>query len=382
MTEFISPNLHPLLVHYPIALLVTGTVIEVFSFLGWRRHPLRAAGRWMILLGALSGVVAVTSGIYAIASVARAGVPENISYGSWHQWAGSSPLIQNAPAWKLMVRHLLLESIGTGVLLLATISWIAFSDRLRLSLAPACLVLLLVGVGLMGTGAYFSGEGIYRHGVGVDTQSVTPAARSIEYYLPPVEAHAIGAGVVISLAALSIGLSIRTRVLQTPSEGIHGIAAALGGSPVEFPEDANAVPVHIATADELAQRVPSSRFALLTALVALLTAAGGWWVLASGSSASVLAFKDLWNLIRDPAQNNGAMLTRRLAHVIFGTALIVLPILLAIVSRYVTRSRVILSTLISLILIAIAGQIWLGVLLINDGNAGPVTRFAPAESSR
>ena len=47
----LHPNLHPPLVHFPIALLFTGLVIEIFSFLGWRQHPIRSAGRWMILLG-------------------------------------------------------------------------------------------------------------------------------------------------------------------------------------------------------------------------------------------------------------------------------------------------------------------------------------------
>ena len=33
--EFVNPNLHVVLIHYPIALLFAGLLIEVFSFLGW-----------------------------------------------------------------------------------------------------------------------------------------------------------------------------------------------------------------------------------------------------------------------------------------------------------------------------------------------------------
>src|SRR5690606_22379370 len=53
MREIISPNLHVVLMHTPLALLVIGTVIELFAFL-WRESTFRTAGRWMILLGALA----------------------------------------------------------------------------------------------------------------------------------------------------------------------------------------------------------------------------------------------------------------------------------------------------------------------------------------
>lgn len=50
--QFISPNWHVILIHYPLGLLAVGILIEFFSFLGWRRSGFRTAGRWMILLGA------------------------------------------------------------------------------------------------------------------------------------------------------------------------------------------------------------------------------------------------------------------------------------------------------------------------------------------
>ena len=37
MLELIRPNLHVVAVHFPIALLTAGVLIEIFSFLGWRR---------------------------------------------------------------------------------------------------------------------------------------------------------------------------------------------------------------------------------------------------------------------------------------------------------------------------------------------------------
>src|SRR5512141_799892 len=63
--EFIMPNWHVALIHYPIALLTLGVLVELLSFL-WRRGGFRAAGRWMILLGALLAIPALTAGIYAL----------------------------------------------------------------------------------------------------------------------------------------------------------------------------------------------------------------------------------------------------------------------------------------------------------------------------
>jgi uncharacterized membrane protein len=68
MREFIIPNWHVILIHYPLALLTVGTLIEIFSFL-WRRSGFRAAGRGMILIGALCAIPAATSGIYAARQV-------------------------------------------------------------------------------------------------------------------------------------------------------------------------------------------------------------------------------------------------------------------------------------------------------------------------
>ena len=48
--EFVNPNLHVVWVHFPMALLIIGALIELFSFMWWR-SGFRAAGRWMILIG-------------------------------------------------------------------------------------------------------------------------------------------------------------------------------------------------------------------------------------------------------------------------------------------------------------------------------------------
>jgi uncharacterized membrane protein len=380
--QFIVPNYHPLLIHYPIALLFSGAAIEVFSFLGWRRHGFRTAGRWMILLGALAGVPAALSGIYALNDVVRRGVSDADSGGSWRELAGASPLIKHSSAWATFVRHTWLESIATAIALLTVTLWIACSDGIRDKLHFVFLVLILGAIGVMGAGAWFGGEGVYRHGGGViSTGDPEPAAASgLLYYVDPLQVHVIGAGVAFALAAVSLGLAFRSMVIARTPEDFHGLAAALGahtddeGTDLPHPSPA--------TMEELSLRVPSARFALLTSFAALLTAAGGWWVLAHSGNTSLLAFHDLWMWIRDSTQNSGFWLTRRFAHVICGITIVIAPLFIAIITRWVPRSRIILSFFTCVLLLAIAGQIWLGVLLINDSNAGPVIRFNPAETAK
>ncbi|MDB5329139.1 MAG: hypothetical protein JWP03_290, partial [Phycisphaerales bacterium] len=63
--RFVNPNLHVILIHYPLGVFVLGVFIELFSFL-WRRSAVRTAARFMIVIGALLTLPAATSGIYAL----------------------------------------------------------------------------------------------------------------------------------------------------------------------------------------------------------------------------------------------------------------------------------------------------------------------------
>src|SRR5689334_6283436 len=62
--QLVNPNLHVMMIHFPIGLLFVGTIIEILAFM-WRRSGFRAAGRWMILIGALAAIPAATTGMFA-----------------------------------------------------------------------------------------------------------------------------------------------------------------------------------------------------------------------------------------------------------------------------------------------------------------------------
>ena len=68
-------------------------------------------------------------------------------------------------------------------------------------------------------------------------------------------------------------------------------------------------------------------------------------------------------------------LTRRLAHAIVGTVIVVDSLILALLSRVARRRATVLAAFALPLVLALAAQVWLGVLLLFDTAQGPVTRF-------
>src|SRR5438552_9826825 len=127
--EYITPNWHAVLIHAPLGLLSVGIAMEVLGFL-WRKSGARMAARWMILLGAITAVPAVTSGIYAYRDVINPSTTADFNFDEkWYQLT-EGPLMQRTgpdigkeidvskflagPAGKVMRDHILWNSIGTG----------------------------------------------------------------------------------------------------------------------------------------------------------------------------------------------------------------------------------------------------------------------------
>src|SRR5262245_39480408 len=108
MMEFINPNWHVVMLHYPIALVTLGVLIELFS----SRRPdstARRSGRWMLLFGGLLAVPAATAGIYAFRDVVARGAIDLSQ--TWSSVAAQSGWTDEQ--WHLMRNHILYNSIGT-----------------------------------------------------------------------------------------------------------------------------------------------------------------------------------------------------------------------------------------------------------------------------
>lgn len=59
---FSTSHLHPMLVHFPVALIMVGFIAEVLSMYFKKEACLSFAGFWLLIIGALSSVAAYLSG--------------------------------------------------------------------------------------------------------------------------------------------------------------------------------------------------------------------------------------------------------------------------------------------------------------------------------
>jgi uncharacterized membrane protein len=376
--KFIVPNFHIILIHFPIALLALGVFIELFSFL-WIDRPIRKGGHLMILLGALATAPAVTTGLYALSDVVGHGAQQD----SWERYKQQSTFTDRD--WRFIKYHIILNAAASGVALAAVVIWLGATDHWRRNLHWLVLLMLIVAVGLMVDGAWHGGEMVFRYGFGVQgKQSVLPDSltqptgweQQLEFYIPPGELHLALVGLLFSASALALGFSIRRAavsedvvVQRVPPTYVPASAENEAVKPISLLQALNdpgdEIPVE--------SRVPSARFWVLAALLALGAIAGGLW------------FGDLlvgWpkvidiSSIRDSLRNIKVGGEQRMGmHIVIGASILLLLIVMALLARFAPKSRVVLSGVSLLLILVMATQVWVGVLMLYDGDTGPLTRF-------
>lgn len=383
--HLVSPNLHVIMVHFPLGIFVFGLFLETFSFL-WRNSSVRVAGRWMILFGGLLAVPAALSGIDAFKDISE---QTNLSESGWN----------------LIHRHVVLASWGAGIAALLTTAAIGLPDRLlkRAYIYVPLLIGMMAGAGLMGLGSHFGGEGVYLRGVAVNLkgeknevkdETGSHLAATFEYYVPARSTHVLLAGISIALALGALGASLR--VLSH-----HNVAAedlvtdreletlGTGGMP---PEPSHAAQ-DMSVARTLNQDVvfvhtpaPAARFWILSSLVFLMALGFGVWLLLSKESDFLDQEKPtvstIWKEVVDTARATTKLsLNRRGAHVVIGAALVLFPLIVALGVRFGSRNRWLVGTLCVVMVLFIAAEVWLGILLLHDASEGPLYRFTPPESA-
>jgi uncharacterized membrane protein len=135
-------NIHPLLVHFPIALLSAATLMYWLGFLA-RRESWLWTGLWTLVLGALGAAAAVGSGLYA------------------------EPGVMLAPSVKtaLLANH---KRIMIAVLILSALLalWAMAARPMPARGRGVFLATLVVVVALIAKGADYGGRMVYDYNAG------------------------------------------------------------------------------------------------------------------------------------------------------------------------------------------------------------------------
>jgi len=141
-------HLHPILIHFPLALLISGGLFSLGSRLARQegiRNAFQVAGAWNFRLGVLSLLPALLTG-----------------------WAGYQTVAHDAPSHAAMTLHRN-WALATGVVFLG-LAFLAWRERAKgwpggwLSGS-----FLLAGLALLGITGFLGGNLVFRHGLGVQS---------------------------------------------------------------------------------------------------------------------------------------------------------------------------------------------------------------------
>lgn len=143
--ETLGTNLHPLVLHFPIAFLMGFFLVELYGLL-FRNRAARQLASGLLYLGAFGAVVTAASGLIAAETVPHGARVHDIM--EWHERAG-----------------LTVASLSVALALWRRIGGIPHSSMaLALSLMLSGLMSLILFLG-----ADLGGMMVYRHGVGVQS---------------------------------------------------------------------------------------------------------------------------------------------------------------------------------------------------------------------
>ena len=142
---FDQSHLHPMIVHFPIALIIVGFLSDLVGA-ATRRQFFKSAGLYLIALGSLGTVAAYLTG-----DMAGDGVTEAGALGAAleiHESAATLAL------WTMIILAILRIVLG-------------FTKQMKGWKQWVMVALLAVGVGTIARTGYYGGELVYKHAAGV-----------------------------------------------------------------------------------------------------------------------------------------------------------------------------------------------------------------------
>jgi hypothetical protein len=254
---------------------------------------------------------------------------------------------------------------------------------------------LLMVVAMIVTASWHGGEIVYAHGIGPESGHPTtfPTTfptdpRGIERLaagaLDPEQVHVTTAGFAIAMACVCLGLAIRAAQspvvhVEDEAEHVQRIASAFSREPGQDVRTTLDERYLVETPDH---RPKPARFWLLTSLLVVLAVGGGLWTLSHNEGGS-WNFDQLWTAVKESGNDAEEMpsITRRYAHVVTGVVILAGSVVMALLALVASRNKLLLLIFSVPLVLAMAIQIWLGVLLVLDGPQGYVTKFNSGEST-
>ena len=117
--------LHPMFVHFPIALLFTSVLFDAAG--AWfKRDSFRDGALWLLILGLLGGVAAAIAGTWAEEAAEKAGIAESmiethetlafVTLGIFGALLLGRLMMRNQLTQKTLVPYFLIAAIGLGTL--------------------------------------------------------------------------------------------------------------------------------------------------------------------------------------------------------------------------------------------------------------------------
>ena len=159
----IIPNWHPLAVHFPIALVITATMLLLAGRLFPGHTGLTASTRLLLPLAALSALFAAALG--------------------WHAY---QTVEHDAAGHVVMLRHRN-WALGSTFGLLLIAFWDGLRQRAGRAMSGGLLpAMLLLSGSLLVTG-WLGGEMVYRHGIGVSAAAFAAPEPAAAPALPAIE---------------------------------------------------------------------------------------------------------------------------------------------------------------------------------------------------
>lgn len=145
------PNLHPIIVHFPIALIIVAVICDLIGIISRKRSFIQTANI-VSVFAAIGAVFAVVTGLLAEGSI-------------WHP----------GPAHEILETHEMFGFIFLGVIIVTVIFRLAIGDKIYSRLKWIGFIMVLIASGIVGYGGYLGGEMVYTHGAGVMEAQVKTA---------------------------------------------------------------------------------------------------------------------------------------------------------------------------------------------------------------